>query len=95
VEKELAALTKLARGQSEEAVRLAKEAADIELTLNPPSGPPDPIKPALELYGDVLLAAGRAEDAAMAYEQGLLRTPNRTPAVKGLARAREKAGTKT
>ena len=31
----------------------------------------------------------------MAYEQGLLRTPNRTPAVKGLARAREQAGTKS
>jgi hypothetical protein len=91
MEKELAALARLARGQNEEAVRLAREAADLELTLNPPSGPPDPIKPALELYGDVLLAAGRAEDAAMAYEQGLLRTPNRTPAVTGLARAREKA----
>ncbi len=95
MEKELGALTQLARGQNQEAVGLAKEAADIELTLNPPSGPPDPIKPALELYGDVLLAAGRAEDAAVAYEQELLRTPNRTPAVKGLARAREGAGTTT
>jgi tetratricopeptide (TPR) repeat protein len=91
MEKELAALAKLALGRSDEAVPLAKEAADIELTLNPPSGPPDPIKPALELYGDILLAAGRVEDAASAYEQALLRTPNRTPTVKGLARAREKA----
>jgi tetratricopeptide (TPR) repeat protein len=95
MERELAALTKAALGQNEEAVRLAREAADLELTLNPPSGPPDPIKPALELYGDILLAAGRAEDAAEAYEQALLRTPNRTPAVKGLARAKEMAGTTT
>jgi tetratricopeptide (TPR) repeat protein len=88
MEKEVAAVLRLARGQKEEAVRLAKEAADIELTTNAPSGPPDPIKPALELYADILLEAGRAKEAAAAYEQALLRTPNRTPSVKGLARAR-------
>ncbi|MBI4477015.1 MAG: hypothetical protein HY654_07565 [Acidobacteria bacterium] len=88
MEREVAAVARLARGQKEEAVRLAKEAADIELTTNAPSGPPDPIKPALELYGDILLEVGRAKDAAAAYEQALLRTPNRTPSVKGLARAR-------
>ena len=95
MEKELAAMTKLARGQKEEAVRLAKDAADIELTMNSPSGPADPMKPALELYGDVLVDAGRAKDAIAAYEQQLLRTPNRTPSVKGLARAKEKSGTAT
>src|SRR2546425_5375509 len=55
MEREVAAATRLARGEKEEAVRLAKEAVDIELTMNAPSGPPDPVKPALELYGDVLL----------------------------------------
>lgn len=88
MEKEVAAVTRLARGQKDEAVRLAKEAADLELTTNAPSGPPDPIKPALELYGDVLLEVGRLQEAVAAYEQALLRTPNRTPSVKGLARAR-------
>ena len=86
MEKEVGAVTRLAQGQKEDAVRLAREAADIELTMAPPSGPPDPIKPARELYGDVLLEAGRTKDAAVAYEQELLRTPNRTPSVKGLAR---------
>ena len=90
MEREVAAVTRLARGEKDEAVRLAKEAVDIELTMNAPSGPPDPIKPALELYGDVLLEAGRAKEAAAAYDEELLRTPNRTPSIKGLARAKDK-----
>ena len=95
MERQVAAASRLARGQKDDAVRLAKEAVDIELTMSPPSGPPDPIKPALELYGDVLLDAGRAKEAAAAYEDELLRTPNRTPSVKGLAGAKEKLRTTT
>jgi hypothetical protein len=95
MERQVAAASRLARGQKDDAVRLAKEAADIELTMNAPSGPPDPIKPSLELYGDVLLDAGRAKEAAAAYEDELLRTPNRTPSVKGLASAKEKLRTTT
>jgi hypothetical protein len=95
MEKETAAVSHLARGQKDEAVRLAKDAVDIEMTMSPPSGPPDPIKPALELYGDVLLEAGRVKEAATAYEDELLRTPNRTPSVKGLASAKEKLRTTT
>jgi tetratricopeptide (TPR) repeat protein len=90
MEKELTAEVDLARGQKDDAVRVAKEAADIDRTLAPPSGPPDPIKPGLELYGDVLLATGHAKEAAAAYEDQLLRTPNRTPAVKALAEAKSK-----
>jgi hypothetical protein len=95
MEKQVAAASRLARNQKDDAVRLAKEAVDIELTMSPPSGPPDPIKPALELYGDVLLDAGRAKEAAAAYEEELLRTPNRTPSLKGLASAKEKVRSAT
>jgi len=93
MEKEVAAATKLAQGQKDEAVRLAKEAADVERTMSAPSGPPEPIKPALEFYGDVLMDVGRAADAVAAYESQLQRTPNRTPSVKGLAAAKARAGT--
>ncbi len=88
MEKELKAEIQLVRGQKDEAVRTAKEAADIDLTMAPPSGPPDPIKPALELYGDVLMETAHAKEAIAAYEQQLLRTPNRTPTVKALAKAK-------
>jgi hypothetical protein len=67
---------------------LCLAAADVDRMLAPPSGPPDPIKPGLELYGDVLLATGHAKEAAAVYEEQLLRTPNRTPSVKALARAK-------
>ena len=92
LEKEVAAAARLAAGKPDEALALAKEAADLEAALNPPSGPPDPMKPALEFYGDLLLEAGRAEDAAAAYAQSLLRTPKRTPSLLGLARASQRAG---
>lgn len=93
MEKEVSAAAELTRGRKDDAVRLAKEAADIELTLSAPSGPPTPIKPALELYAEVLQAAGRPAEAVKAFEEQLLRTPNRTPSVQGLAKARQEAGT--
>ena len=66
---------------------LAKEAADIELTMSAPSGPPEPMKPAFELYGELLLAAGRPAEAVQAFELALLRTPKRTPSLLGLGTA--------
>ena len=92
---EVASAAQLARGQKSEAVRLAKAAADIESTLAAPSGPPEPIKPALEFYGEALLDAGRPAEAAAAFQQQLLRTPKRTPSVDGLARATAKGGPAT
>jgi hypothetical protein len=91
-EQEVAALAKLARGERDAALALAKSAADIELTMAAPSGPPEPMKPAFELYGELLLAAGRAADAIAAFEQALLRTPQRTPSLAGLGAAAAAAG---
>jgi hypothetical protein len=91
MENEVAAAAQLARGQKAEAVRLAKVAADIESTMAAPSGPPEPIKPALEFYGEVLLDAGRPAEAVAAFQAELLRTPKRTPSVEGLARATAKS----
>jgi tetratricopeptide (TPR) repeat protein len=87
MEKQVGAASRLARGQKEDALRLAKEAMDIELSMSAPSGPPDPIKPAPELYGELLLDAGRRTEAIAVLEQSLQRTPNRTPSVKALQRA--------
>ena len=92
LEKEVAAYARLAAGQKEEAVKLAKEAADVEATTSAPSGPPDPMKPAFELYGEMLLEVNRPAEAVAAFEQSLLRTPKRTPSLLGLARALVQAG---
>jgi tetratricopeptide (TPR) repeat protein len=91
-EKEVAALAKAARGDMNAALALAKEAADLELTLAAPSGPPELLKPAQELYGELLLEAGRADEALAAFERSLLRTPRRTPSLLGLARAASMEG---
>ena len=92
LEKQVAALVANARGQKDEALKLAREAMDIELALSAPSGPPDPIKPAPEFYGELLIEAGKHAEAVAALELSLQRTPNRTPSVKAMQRARS-AGT--
>jgi hypothetical protein len=60
--------------------------------MQAPSGPPVPMKPAVELYADMLLEAGQAEDAVAAYEQSLLWIPLRTPSLAGYAKAAAKSG---
>jgi tetratricopeptide (TPR) repeat protein len=92
MEKQVAALVANARGRKDEALKLAREAMDIELALSAPSGPPDPIKPAPEFYGELLIEAGKYAEAVAALELSLQRTPNRTPSVKAMQRARS-AGT--
>ena len=88
MEKQVGALIRASNGQKDDALKLAKEAMDIELAMSPPSGPPDPIKPAPEFYGEMLLDSGRNTEAIAALELSLQRTPNRTPSVKALQRAR-------
>jgi tetratricopeptide (TPR) repeat protein len=92
LEKEAQALSLQARGKTEEALALLREAADLEGTMPPPSGPPSPLKPAHELYGEVLLEAGRAEEASRQFEASLLRTPNRAASLLGAARAAARMG---
>jgi len=57
-----------------------------------PIGRPYPVKGADELYGEVLLAEGRAKEAVAWFERALARTLNRSRAVLGLARAAAKSG---
>jgi tetratricopeptide (TPR) repeat protein len=92
MEKQVGALIRHGRGQKDDALKLAKEAMDVELTLAAPSGPADPIKPATEFYAEMLLELGRNAEAIPVLELSLQRTPNRTPSVKALQRARA-AGT--
>ena len=80
------------RGKHDAALASARQAAETELTLGAPSGPPDPIKPAWELYGEMLLSAERYSDAVGAFQKSLDWIPQRTPSLLGLARAADRAG---
>jgi tetratricopeptide (TPR) repeat protein len=93
LENEVAALRLLQSGDADGAVAAAKSAAEMEREyLRVPSGPPKPMKPAGELYADILLAADRPQDAMGAYAQSLQWIPQRTPSMRGMAAAAEKAG---
>ena len=88
MEKELAAILVYKETKDATAAeRLIKEATEIELSMDPPSGPADPIKPSFELYGAVLLELNRPAEAAVQFQKSLTRMPNRRAALKGLERA--------
>lgn len=73
----LRAMLEQKRGKLPKALQLAGQAVAKEETLGAPSGPPDVLKPAHELYGELLSAAGRCDDAREQFRLSLLRTPNR------------------
>src|SRR5258708_32105471 len=61
---EIGAAVALAQKDTATAERRLREATVIELTLDPPSGPPEPIKPSFERYGDPLSELGRPQEPA-------------------------------
>jgi tetratricopeptide (TPR) repeat protein len=87
MEKELAALLAVATGRQGDAVLRMQEAVALDRDLPPPLGPPRPIKPAPELFGEILLELGRPGEAAAEFEQALARWPNRSLSLLGRARA--------
>lgn len=89
---ELEALLAYARARPAEAFAAMDRAAALQAALPKPIGRPYPVKAADELYGELLLQAGRAADAVTWFQRALTRTPNRSRAVLGLARAAAKAG---
>ena len=90
--REVAGLLEVARGNTEAGLALLHESVDIEESRRPPNGAPIPLKPAHELYGEALLAAGRPEDALAMFERSLQRMPNRPLSLRGLARAHAALG---
>jgi tetratricopeptide (TPR) repeat protein len=90
--RELQALVLEARGQQDAAISMLREAVQIEESMRPPNGAADPVKPSHELLGEVLLRAGRSAEAAAAFDETLLRMPNRARALMGAAAAHTAAG---
>jgi tetratricopeptide (TPR) repeat protein len=79
-------------GNTDEALTHLKEAAALEAEKPLEFGPPFPIKPAHELYGEALLALDRPADALAQFEQTLDRYPGRALALMGKAKAAARAG---
>lgn len=89
---ELEALILTAGKEPAQAIARARDAAQAEDKLTFEFGPPQVAKPAHELLGEMLLAAGRAAEAKEEFETSLARAPGRALSLVGLARAAAKAG---
>lgn len=92
MQKELDALVALQDGEDDRAIRLLREAAEIEESLPFEFGPPASLKPPYELLGQVATQLGRHDMAISAFQKALDFTPQRTPSLKGLAAAARAAG---
>lgn len=95
MEDELQALLFFDTGKTEEALQVMQEAAVAEDALRFDFGPPSPVKPAHELFGEMLLDLDRAAEAQEQFRLALDRTPRRARALLGLARAAAHAGDQT
>lgn len=81
-----------ADGKSAEAFAMLAQTASEEYALTFEFGPPTPLKPAHELYGELLLKAGRPQEARRQFELALQRTPGRALSLRGLAKAQSESG---
>jgi tetratricopeptide (TPR) repeat protein len=72
----------------EGALGLLADAARAEQALPGAIGPPALIKPAQEQYAELLLTAGRPDEAIVQFEGSLARMRNRRASLAGLERAR-------
>lgn len=77
---------------TEQALELMRQAAKMESSTEKNPVTPGEVLPARELYGDMLLDAGRYADAQREYKAALERSPNRFNSLFGAARAAELAG---
>jgi len=81
-----------AEGKSAEAFAQLAQTASDEDALTFEFGPPTPLKPAHELYGELLLNAHRPQEARRQFELALQRTPGRALSLRGLAKAQAESG---
>jgi len=74
------------------AIELMKQATALEEAMSAPSGPPGLVKPSHELFGEILLRAGKPAEAAEQFKVALRRQPNRARSLLGAARAAAQTG---
>jgi tetratricopeptide (TPR) repeat protein len=91
---EVEGLIKLGRNDRPGALAALARAAALEAKRPRPVARPYPIKPAGELYAEILLGTGDARAAVVQFKTALARTPGRAQSLLGLARAASVAGAK-
>jgi tetratricopeptide (TPR) repeat protein len=84
-----------AAGETAEAERLLRTAADREDATEKSAVTPGPLMPARESLGDLLLQLKRPADALGMYEKNLVKEPNRLRSLYGAAHAAESSGDHT
>jgi tetratricopeptide (TPR) repeat protein len=80
-----------AGGKQDEGLKLMAAAADAEDLTDKSAVTPGPLAPARELYGYMLLEAGRSKEALTAFEKVTKKEPNRFLALYGAGKAAEAA----
>ena len=91
-ELEIKALSASMKNDHAQAIKLMKNATALEEQTSAPYGPPGLIKPTHELFGEILLRAGKPAEAAAQFKKALVRQPNRARSLLGAARAAAKSG---
>jgi tetratricopeptide (TPR) repeat protein len=81
-----------AQGDSDRAVALTQEAAELEQTVEKHPITPGALLPPYEAKGDLLAELDRPAEALAAYEAGLDVWPKRYHSLLGAARAAQEAG---
>jgi tetratricopeptide (TPR) repeat protein len=89
---EVAALRASMQKDHDKAIDLMKKATALEEQMSAPYGPPTLVKPTHELFGEILLRAGKPAEAAEQFKTALLRQPNRARSLLGAARAAAQSG---
>ncbi len=95
LEKELQALLRQAGGVPEDGLALMREATALEDAIPLEFGPPGVVKPTHELLGEMLLQAGRPQEAQREFARALRLAPKRALSLLGLGRAATAAGDRT
>jgi predicted Zn-dependent protease len=83
-----------AEGKTDEARTAMRTAAEAEDKTEKSPVTPGPLAPARELYGQMLLAHGKAKEAADAFAATMAKEPNRFNGYLGAAQAAAKLGDK-
>jgi hypothetical protein len=87
---EIAATADAARGDFDAAFETMRRATALEEAMPVPPGPPPLIKPSHELFGEILLRAGRREEAMRQFATSLFRHPGRARSLEGAAQAAQR-----